>query len=131
MFVLEAIISEIYDAYEALPKGRTPIGRGPDGRPLMGNLDAASNGDVPRVVWTLTQGSFGDSRLIGGPDGAQYTALATFAVSIWQEDLETCWNVMVDLLAATRSSVPISVRKTSSLKRSARDATSTAASCSS
>jgi hypothetical protein len=105
MFVLEQIISDIYDAYEALPGGREPIGRSLDGRPLMGNLDVAAHGAPPRVVWTLTQGSYGDAKIIGGPEGAHYQALATYAISIWQKDLETCWAVMVDLLAAMRSTV--------------------------
>jgi hypothetical protein len=105
MFILEQIISEIYDAYQVLPGGRDPIGRDESGRPLMGNLDTNSNGAYPRVVWTLTQGTFGDSRLIGGPDGASHSALATYAIAIWQKDLETCWTVMVDLLAAMRNTV--------------------------
>jgi hypothetical protein len=105
MFILEEIIGAIYDSYETLPGGREPIGRDESRRPFMGNLDVAAHGAPPRVVWTLTNGSFGDSKLNGGPEGAHYQALATFAISIWQKDLETCWAVMVDLLAAMRSTV--------------------------
>lgn len=115
-WVLETIIGEIYDAYEALPGGREPIKRGDANEPLLGNLHKARNADCPRVIWVCQGGNFGDKKLSAAgppvdatspPEGASphYQALARFWVWIWQVDLETCWNVMVDLLAATRATV--------------------------
>lgn len=110
MFVLESIISAIHDSYATLNGGRT--------RPdvLLGNLERAKNADCPRIVWTLQGGNFGSSRLAAAappvsatapPAGSSphYQAEARFWVWIWQVDLETCWNVMVDLLAAIRLTV--------------------------
>ncbi len=109
-FVLETIIGEIHDNYATLPGGRE--------RPeaLLGNLERAKNADCPRIVWTLQGGNFGSARLAASapavdakapPEGASphYQAEARFWVWIWQVDLETCWNVMVDLLAAIRLTV--------------------------
>ncbi len=102
MWILEQIISEICDAYEALPGGREPLPRTEDDRPLLGNLEKFENKGY-RVVWTLTAGSFGAATKVGGTDGAIYQAIATFQVWIWQRDLETAWDMMVDLLAAIRA----------------------------
>lgn len=116
VWVLEQIVSDIYDAYEVLPGGRDPIKRGDDGKPLFGNIEKARNADAPRVIWVLQGGNFGDPKLAaaGPPPSADapaegssphYQALARFNVWIWQVDNETCWNVMVDLLAAMRATV--------------------------
>lgn len=106
MWILEQIISEICDAYDVLPGGREPLPRTDDGRnaPLLGNLEKFKNRGH-RVVWTLTSGSFGAATKIGGPEGTAFLAVATFQVWIWQCDLEKCWTVMVDLLAAIRTTV--------------------------
>lgn len=103
MWILEQIITEICEEYTQLNGGREPI-TGVDGRPLLGNLEKYKNAGH-RVVWTLTGGSFGAATKIGGPEGSSYLAVATFQVWIWQADLETCWTVMVDLLAAIRRTV--------------------------
>jgi hypothetical protein len=115
-WILETIISEIYDSYEALPGGREPIRRGDDGEPLLGNIEKARNADCPRVIWVCQGGNFGDPKLAASAapvdptapaagSSPHYQALARFWVWIWQVDLETCWNVMVDLIAATRATV--------------------------
>lgn len=98
-FILETIIGEIHDFYAALPGGRE--------RPevLLGNSEKARNAEPPRIVWVLQGGQFGDSTLSGGPDGAMAQAIARFQVWIWQADLQACWDVMADLMAAVRKSV--------------------------
>lgn len=103
-WVLEQIIDEICQGYEALPQGREPLPRTSDGKPLLGNLEKFKHAGH-RVVWTLIGGSFGAATKIGGPEGAAYQAVAIFQVWVWQKDLEDCWNVMVDLLAAIRNTV--------------------------
>lgn len=116
VWVLEQIVSDIYNAYEVLPGGRDPIPRGPDLKPLFGNIEKFRNSDVPRVVWVLQTGNFGDPKLAASAPPADpkappeqpsphFQALARFNVWIWQVDNETCWNVMVDLLAAMRATV--------------------------
>lgn len=103
-FILESIIEEIYVAYENLPTGRDPLPRNSEGKPMLGNLEKYRNAHH-RVVWTLTGGDFNAPTKIGGPDAAAYQAGCKFLVWIWQKDLETCWTVMVDLLAAMRSTI--------------------------
>lgn len=104
MWVLEQIISEICTAYEQLPGGRQPLPKTDDERPLLGNLEKFKN-DHHRVIWTLTGGSFDKATKIGGPEGTHYLAVCTFQVWIWQPTLELCWAVMVDLLAAIRTTI--------------------------
>jgi hypothetical protein len=114
-FILETIISEIYDAYEVLPGGRDPLPRDEDGKPICGNVEKARNASY-RVIWVLQGGSFGSPKL--GPAAPQpgeetpeagtpphYDALCNYWVWIWQKQNADCWNVMVDLLAAMRATV--------------------------
>ncbi len=104
-FVLSEIISEIYNAYEALPGGRAPIGRDDLGNPRLGNLEWARNTDYPAIVWMLQSGTFNPAKIIGGENGEMYEANCRVLIKIWQVDLETLWTVMVDLLAAMRATV--------------------------
>lgn len=104
-FILESIIEEIHAAYEALPGGRPPLSRNERGKPCMGNLDKAHHGPHFRVVWMLQGGTFNPAKVSQGENGAAYEAACRFLVWIWQEDLESCWAMMVDLLAAMRATV--------------------------
>ncbi len=113
-FILADIVSAIYDSYEALPGGRTPIPRDEDGLPMFGNLEKAKNGAVGKVIWTLQSGTFGAPALTAvkgdGADDealvrASYQALARFLVWMWVPDLQTGWEQMVDLIAAIRNTV--------------------------
>src|SRR6478736_150894 len=115
MWILEAIIEDIYAAYEKLPGGRDPLPRDDAGRIPLGSIQKTRNQGY-RVIWLLQTGNFGDPKLAaaGPPPSADappeqpsphYQALARFWVWIWEKDQEAAWNVMVDLLAAMRASV--------------------------
>jgi hypothetical protein len=115
-WILESIIGEIYEAYRLLPGGRESLPVDEQGKPLLGNIEKARNADAPRVIWVLQGGNFGDAKLAASAPAPSddappeqptphYQALARFWVWIWQVDKETCWNVMVDLLAAMRSTI--------------------------
>lgn len=115
MWILEAILEDVYTAYENLPGGRCPLLRTDDGRIPIGSLQKWRNQSY-RVAWILQTFNFGDSKLSASAPPADasspaeqpsphYQALARFWVWIWQKDQETTWNVMVDLLAAMRSAV--------------------------
>lgn len=109
-FVLEDIIEDIYEAYEALPGGRDPLPRDEHGKPICGNKEKARNASF-RVIWMLQGGTFDTNKLIpiqpkeGDPDGPNYAALCSYWVWIWQDTNEACWKVMVDLLAAARATI--------------------------
>ena len=105
-WILETVIGEIHTAYAALPGGRAPLlGTTESGGPLLGNLEKAHHAELGRVVWTLQTGTFDPAKVSGGVEGTMYEALANFQIWIWQADLETCWNVMCDLLAAMRQTI--------------------------
>jgi hypothetical protein len=93
-FILEDIVREVHDEYSALTDTRICA--------EFGNLEKAKHADTPRIVWTLTGGTFGDTTKIGGPDGGMAKALPTFWVWLWFDDLEQCWNAMVNMCAAIR-----------------------------
>jgi len=94
VFVLQQIVDQVHVEYSALTD--TTICA------EFGNLDKAKNGEAPRIVWTLTGGTFGDSTKIGGPDAGMSMALPSFWIWLWFEDLEQCWNAMVNMCAAIR-----------------------------
>lgn len=105
-FILQTIVSEIYDAYEALPGGREPLSRDRQGRPQFGNLEKARNAEVGKTVWMLQTGTFGSPLLNGTEESPKsYDALARFLVWMWVPDLQTGWDRMVDLIAAIRGTV--------------------------
>jgi len=95
MFICEQLIGEIHAEYLARTGQDIPI--------ELGNLEKAKNADCPRIVWTLTGGLFGTTTKIGGPDGVQAQALATFEIWFWFETLELTWNAMANLMAAIRA----------------------------
>lgn len=95
MFIIEQLIGEIHAEYLARTGEDIPI--------ELGNLAKALTGDCPRIVWTLTGGQFGTTTKIGGPDGVQTQALATFQIWFWFETLELTWNAMANLMAAIRA----------------------------
>ena len=115
MWILEAILEDVYTAYENLPGGRCPLLRDDNGRIPIGSIQKWRNQSY-RVAWILQTFNFGDPKLSASappadasspPEQASphYQALARFWVWIWQKDQQTAWNVMVDLLAAMRAAV--------------------------
>jgi hypothetical protein len=103
MFVLQQIVSDIYDAYEALPGGRTPIPRDENGLPAFGNLEVAKNAGPGKVVWLHQGGNFGSPLLAGTEESpAKDAALARFLVWMWTSSLEEGWNLLVDIIAAIK-----------------------------
>lgn len=104
-FILESIVEEIQAAYVVLPGGREPIATNETGKPCFGNLDKAHHAPYPRVIWQLQGGTFNPAKITSGENAAAYESACRFLVWIWQKDLETCWAVMVDLLAAMRNTV--------------------------
>lgn len=106
MFVLHEIVSNIYDAYEALPGGREPLSRDERGLPQFGNLEKAKHAAVGKTVWMLQQGNFGSPLLRGTEEEPKsYDALVRFLVWMWVPTLADGWSQMVDLIAAIRQTV--------------------------
>jgi hypothetical protein len=93
-FILNEIVEQVHAAYSDLTE--TAICA------EFGNLAKAKNSDTPRIVWTLTGGTFGDSTRIGGPDAGIAKALPSFWVWLWFDDLAQCWNAMENMCAAIR-----------------------------
>jgi hypothetical protein len=93
-FVLEQIVNSVHEVYSELTETQICA--------EFGNLDKAKNADTPRIVWTLTGGTFGDSTKIGGPDAGMAMALPSFWIWLWFDDLEQCWNAMVNMCASIR-----------------------------
>jgi hypothetical protein len=93
-FVLRQIVEEVHVQYSELTNTNICA--------EFGNLEKAKHADTPRIVWTLTGGTFGDSTKIGGPDGGMAKALPTFWIWLWFDDLEECWNAMVNMCASIR-----------------------------
>ena len=105
-FILQDLVSEIYDAYEALPNGRQPLSRDEKSLPLFGNLEIARNAECGKTVWMIQGGSFGSPLLAATEEKpSSYDALVRFLVWMWVEDLQTGWEKMVDLIAAIRQTV--------------------------
>ncbi len=105
-FILQTIVSEIYDAYEALPGGREPLSRDERGRPQFGNLEKAKHAAVGKTVWMLQTGTFGSPLLNGTEESPKsYDALVRFLIWMWVPDLQTGWDRMVDLIAAIRATI--------------------------
>ena len=112
-FVLQDIVSGIYDAYEALPGGRAPLSRDEQGRPQFGNLEKAKHAAVGKTVWMLQSGSFGAKALEAtvsvDAEGnetvtpSNYEALCRFLVWCWVPSLEDGWALMTDIIAAIRT----------------------------
>ena len=96
-FVLEQIVNEIHVEYSALTDTNICA--------EFGNLEKAKHADSPRIVWTLTGGTFGASTKIGTNDAALAQALPSFWVWLWFDDLQQCWEAMANLIAAIRRTV--------------------------